>query len=147
MSDSPFRASIDIEALPDRVFDFFVQPELMVRWMGEFAQLQAIDGGLFRVDIDGVLIRGHYVRVERPRLLEIAWGEAGNEQMPPGSTRLIVRFAACGSGTRLDLEHHGLLGIEAEKHATGWPHFLDRIRIAGAGGNPGPYPWAKPHTA
>ena len=75
-----FRTSIDIEATPDEVFDYFVRPELLVRWMGDTARLEAKDGGVFSVDINGVLIRGHFLRVERPRLLEIAWGEAGTRR-------------------------------------------------------------------
>src|SRR5262249_34907429 len=35
MSDA-YRTSIEIEAPPERVFDHFVQPELLVRWMGDF---------------------------------------------------------------------------------------------------------------
>jgi uncharacterized protein YndB with AHSA1/START domain len=88
MSES-YRASIDIAAAQDRVFDYFVKPELLVRWMGDFARLEARAGGLFAVNINGVVIRGHFVRVERPNLVEIAWGEAGNDAMPPGSTRVV----------------------------------------------------------
>lgn len=140
MSDA-FRTSIDIEAPPDRVFDHFVQPELLVRWMGDFARLEAIDGGVFSVDINGVLIRGHFVRVERPKLLEIAWGEAGNDAMPPGATRLRVTFEARGALTRVELQHTGLAPSEAAKHAVGWPHFIERLGIAAAGGDPGADPW------
>ena len=50
-----FRTAIDIAAPPDRVFDYFVRPELLVRWMGDFAKLEAHDGGLFAVDINGVI--------------------------------------------------------------------------------------------
>ncbi len=71
-----YRTEIAIAAPPDRVFDYFVQPELLVRWMGDFARLEARNGGLFAVDINGVLIRGSFLRVERPSLIEIAWGEA-----------------------------------------------------------------------
>ncbi len=136
-----YRTAIDVEAPPDRVFDYFVRPELLVRWMGDLARLEARDGGLFAVDINGVVIRGHFVRVERPHLLEIAWGEAGNDAMPPGSTRLLVRFTAHAGGTRVELEHHGLVVGEAEKHAVGWPHFLGRLARAAAGGDPGRDPW------
>jgi uncharacterized protein YndB with AHSA1/START domain len=136
-----FRTSIDIEATPDRVFDHFVRPELLVQWMGDTARLEAIDGGVFSVDINGVLIRGHFVRIERPRFLEIAWGEAGNAAMPPGATRLRVTFEARGAMTHVELEHTGLVPAEAAKHTIGWPHFIARLGIAARGGDPGPDPW------
>lgn len=136
-----YRTSIEIAAAPDRVFDYFVDPELLVRWMGDFARLEARAGGLFAVDINGVIIRGHYVRVERPSLLEIAWGEAGNEAMPPGATRLVVRLVPSGRGTRVELEHSGLSPGEAKKHAVGWPHFVERLAAAASGADPGPDHW------
>jgi uncharacterized protein YndB with AHSA1/START domain len=136
-----YRTSIEIDATPDQVFDHFVRPELLVRWMGDYARLDAVDGGVFSVDINGVLIRGHFVRVERPRMLEIAWGEAGNEIMPPGATRLRVTFEARGASTHVELEHSGLAPAEAKKHAIGWPHFIERLGVAAAGGDPGPDPW------
>ena len=140
MSDS-FRTSIDIEAPCERVFDHFVRPELLVRWMGDVARLEAIDGGHFSVDINGVMIRGHFIRIDRPHLIEIAWGEAGNAAMPPGATRLRVTFEARGSVTRVELQHTGLVPSEAAKHAIGWPHFIERLGVAAIGGDPGPDPW------
>jgi uncharacterized protein YndB with AHSA1/START domain len=137
----PVRVTIEIAAEPERVFDYFVDPAMLVRWMGDYARLEAADGGLFSVDINGVLIRGTYVRLERPTLVEIAWGELGNAAMPPGSSRLVVRFVALGGRTRVELEHFGLFPDEARKHAIGWPHFLERLTIAGAGGDPGRDPW------
>lgn len=136
-----YRTSLDIEAAPDQVFDHFVRPELLVRWMGDVARLEAEDGGIFSVDINGVLIRGHFVRVDRPRLIEIAWGEAGNAAMPPGATRLRVTFEARGSSTHVELEHAGLVPSEAAKHALGWPHFIERLGVAAGGKDPGPDPW------
>src|SRR5215831_8465152 len=140
MSDA-FRTSVDIEASPNQVFDYFLRPELLVRWMGDFARLEASAGGVFSVDINGVLIRGHFVRLERPSLIEIAWGEAGNAVMPPGATRLVVTLAPHEGGTRLTLEHSGLAPSEAKKHAIGWPHFIDRLAVAAPGDDPGPDPW------
>ncbi len=136
-----YRTSIEIDASPEQVFDHFVRPELLVRWMGDYARLDAVDGGVFSVDINGVLIRGHFVRVDRPRMLEIAWGEAGNQAMPPGATRLRVTFEAREGKTRVELEHGGLMPAEATKHAIGWPHFIERLGVAAGGGDPGPDPW------
>ena len=62
--------------------------------------------------------------------------------MPPGSTRLVVTLTAERGGTRLDLEHSGLAPEETTKHAAGWPHFLARLAIVAAGGDPGPDPFA-----
>jgi uncharacterized protein YndB with AHSA1/START domain len=136
-----FRTFIEVAATPEQAFDYFVKPELLVRWMGDFARLEAVSGGLFSVDINGVLIRGHFVRIERPHLVEIAWGEAGNEVMPPGATRLVVTFELREGGTCISLEHRGLVPDEAKKHAVGWPHFIARLAIAASGGDPGPDPW------
>ena len=136
-----YSTTVFVEAAPDAVFDCLVIPEMMVRWMGDRALLQAVEGGRFEVDINGVLIRGHFVRIERPHLIEIAWGEAGNAAMPPGATRLRVTFEARGSITRVALEHTGLIASEAAKHAIGWPHFIERLGVAASGGDPEPDPW------
>ncbi len=140
MTDA-FETSIHIDAPPQEVFDHFVRPELLVRWMGEYARLEATAGGLYTVDIDGVLIRGEFVVVDPPRFIEIAWGEAGNEIMPPGATRLTIELEPTARGTYLKLTHAGLVEPEAEKHAFGWPIFLERLAVAAPGGDPGPYPW------
>lgn len=137
-----YTTSLHIEALPDAVFEHFVRPELLVTWMGDYARLEAKEGGLFSVDINGVLIRGTYLKLEKPSLIEIAWGEAGNQVMPPGATRLTIRLTAAGTGTDLVLIHAGLAPAEAAKHAVGWPHFLARLAVATAGTAPGPDPWA-----
>ena len=117
-----------------------MRPELLVRWMGDFARLEAVDGGIFSVDINGVLIRGHFVRLQRPSLIEVAWGEAGNAEMPPGATRLVITLEPRGAFTTLRLEHTGLAEEEATKHAIGWPHFLERLTVACAGRRPGRRP-------
>lgn len=141
MSES-YSTSLFIAAAPETVFDHFTRPDLLVRWMGDHARLAAKEGGLFSVDINGVLIRGSYVSLDRPSRIEIAWGEAGNQIMPPGATRLVVTLAEEMGGTRLKLQHSGLMPEEAAKHAIGWPHFLSRLAIAAAGGDPGPDPFA-----
>jgi Activator of Hsp90 ATPase homolog 1-like protein len=62
--------------------------------------------------------------------------------MPPGSTKLVIRFEPKGTGTLLHLRHSGLVAEEAQKHAIGWPHFLDRLALMARGEDPGRDPWA-----
>ena len=137
-----YSTRIEIAAPPEKVFAYFVRPELLVRWMGDYARLEAVQDGAFSVDINGVLIRGHYVAVDPPTRIEIAWGELGNKDMAPGSTRLVIELHAMAEGTVLELTHSGLPMPEKAKHAIGWPHFLDRLATAAAGGDAGPDPWA-----
>lgn len=145
MTDT-YRHSIFIAAEPDKVFDYFIAPELMVQWMGDFARLDAKAGGLFSVDINGVLIRGNYTRIERPNLLEFSWGQLGNGEMPPGTTQVLITLASERDGTLLSLAHSGLTPEEQDKHAIGWPHFIERLVMRAQGLNPGRDPWANMST-
>ncbi len=137
-----YTTSMHIAASPDQVFDHFVKPELLVMWMGQYARLNAAAGGEFYVNISGVLIRGHYLTVDRPKLIEVTWGEAASTVMPPDATHLRIELAPDDKGTVLLLTHSGLQPSEAPRHEMGWTHFLDRLAIAAAGGDPGRDPWA-----
>ena len=87
-----------IDADPELVYDYFTKPEAMVRWMGEFAQLDAKPDGEFAVDVRGAPVRGRYVELDPPHRLVIAWGYAGSERLPPGAST--VEGAADGRGGR-----------------------------------------------
>ena len=125
----PYTASVHVAARPERVFAFFTQPEAMVRWMGDYAVLDATPGGEFTVDIEGVPVRGRYLEVEPPHRLLIGWGHAGSERLPPGASTVEVRLTEADGGTRVEITHSGLPGPEAAKHARGWPHFLRRLAV------------------
>ena len=40
-------------------------------------------------------------------------------------------------GTHVLLRHHKLEGASAAQHTVGWVHYLARLQIAAAGGDPG----------
>jgi uncharacterized protein YndB with AHSA1/START domain len=125
----PFTASVHVEAQPERVFAYFTEPEAMIRWMGDYAVLDATPGGEFTVDIGGVPVRGRYLEVEPPHRLLISWGHAGSELLPPGASTVEVRLVAAAGGTEVRIVHSGLPEPEAAKHAQGWPHFLRRLAV------------------
>jgi uncharacterized protein YndB with AHSA1/START domain len=139
----PYVHSVHIAAEPGRVFDYFTQPEAMVSWMGDYAALDPRPNGEFSLDINGVPVRGRYLEVERPRRLVISWGHAGSDRLPPGASTVEITLTPDGEGTTVRVVHRDLPPVEAREHAIGWPHFLGRLVIAGAGEDPGSDPWAR----
>jgi uncharacterized protein YndB with AHSA1/START domain len=89
-----------------------------------------------------VPVRGRYLEVDPPHRLLISWGHAGSERLPPGASTLEVRLTPAGTGTEVRIIHRDLPEPEASGHARGWPHFLARLELAAAGGDPGPDPFA-----
>jgi uncharacterized protein YndB with AHSA1/START domain len=128
------RASVHIDAPPDRVWEYFTRPEALVLWMGEYALLEPEPGGQFTVDVKGAPVRGRYLRLDPPRQLVISWGYAGSDRLPPGASTVEVRLTPDGSGTRVDLEHRNLPAAEQPGHVTGWAHYLARLAAAATGG-------------
>jgi hypothetical protein len=50
-----------------------------------------------------------------------------------------VTLTADGDGTTLVLRHSRLPSAEmVEQHSQGWAHYLGRLAVAAAGGDPGP---------
>jgi uncharacterized protein YndB with AHSA1/START domain len=123
-------AAVHVEARPERVYAYFTEPDAMVRWMGEFARLDATAGGEFAVDIQGVPVRGRYIELEPPHRLVISWGHAGSDRLPPGASTLEVHLRPDGGGTRVEITHRGLPEPEASRHEQGWIHFLGRLAHA-----------------
>jgi uncharacterized protein YndB with AHSA1/START domain len=142
MPTEPYRTSIEIAAQPSMVYPFLTQPESIVRWMGDYAVLDPRPGGEFTLDINGVPVRGHYVELDPPHRVVIAWGHAGSDLLPPGASTVEITLEPSPGGTRLQLEHRDLPSDEARMHAIGWPHFLARLALAGTGREPGPDPFA-----
>jgi uncharacterized protein YndB with AHSA1/START domain len=131
--------SVHIDAPPEQVYEYFIRPEAIVRWMGDYALLEPEPGGQFTVDVKGAPVRGRFMLLDPPHRLVISWGYAGSDRLPPGASTLDVRFVAEGTGTRVDLEHRDLPGDERPGHAAGWAHYLARLAVAPVG-DPGPDP-------
>ena len=133
-----FATTIHIDAPPEVVFAHLVDARRMVTWMGVTADLQPRPGGRFAVDVAGAAFRGEYVEIDPPRRVVVSWGIAGSDDLPPGSSRVEFTLTATGGGTELNLVHRGLPDARADGHATGWAHYLARLRVASADADPGP---------
>jgi len=139
------RKEVVIAASRETVWQFLIDPDKAVRWMGRTAQLDARVGGVYRVDvIPGSVAIGHFVEVDPPRRLVYTWGwELGSPRpLPPGSTTVVIELTPHAEGTLLQLRHTGLPADDtATGHARGWDHYLARLRVAAAGADPGVDPW------
>ena len=144
MSDV-LEVSVHIEAKPDTVFAYFVDPERYIQWMGLDATLEAVPGGTYRVTMRGgsVAAEGVFLEIEPPRRVVFTWGWTNTDTVPPGSTRVVVTLDEENGGTRVVLRHYDLPD-EAQRthHRAGWDLYLDRLRTRASGGDPGPDPSA-----
>jgi uncharacterized protein YndB with AHSA1/START domain len=142
---SAIEREVRIQARPETIFPFLTDPDLFGRW-GGVATLDPRPGGIFRMDVDGKNIaRGEYVAVDPPRSVTFTWGwEAEDTVVPPGSSTVQITLTPDGDHTIVRLVHSDLPSSEsAQSHGVGWQHYLERLQIAGAGGDPGPDSWAQ----
>ena len=139
----PVTREIMIDAQPETVFGFFVDPRLMRRWMGGHAVLDAQSGGRFAVDIGDNHARGSFLVVGPPERVVFTWGWEGSELVPPGSSTVTFLFEAKDGGTLVRLIHRDLPPLEDIRHNHGWNHYLDRLTKAATGVHPGPDPHAE----
>lgn len=139
-------SEIHIAAPPEVVFDYFVDPEKMARWFGSRVKLDGRSGGQFAADINQqARARGEYLEVVPPSRLVFSFGWEDDRNVPPGSTTVEVTLARDGDGTHIRLVHRGLQTQEMrEQHRLGWAHYLARLSVAAAGGEPGPDPNQNP---
>ena len=117
-------ASVRIAAPPEVVFPYFTDPQLVVTWIGERADLDARPGGIFAVDFGGTAVRGSYVAVEPPHRVVFTWGIPQDATLPPGSSTVEVVFVADGGDTIVNLTHRGLPPDLEPSHREGWERCL-----------------------
>lgn len=145
--DEAVEREVRIAARPETVFEFLVDPEKQVLWMGRRAELDARPGGIYRVEInDQAVARGEFVEIVPPSKVLVSFGWEGQEAgrgehgVPPGSSRVEVTLEPDGDGTLVRLRHYDLPEQARDMHGQGWELYLGRFATAASGGDPGPDP-------
>jgi uncharacterized protein YndB with AHSA1/START domain len=134
------RREVQIAAPPATVFAFLTDPEKIMSWMGAEATTEVHPGGLYLVKGVGQRnnARGAFREVVPVHRLAYSFGWEGREEVPPGSSLIEIDLVERDGGTLLRMTHSGLPnGAQCAAHARGWAHYLGRLAIAAAGGNPG----------
>jgi uncharacterized protein YndB with AHSA1/START domain len=146
-TETALERELAIDASPETVWDFLVDPDKAVRWMGQNAAFEPRPGGLYRVEVlPGNTAVGEFVELDPPRRLVFTWGwEPGgvDTKVPSGTSTVEIELEPSGvGGTVLRFRHHGLPDEgAAQSHAHGWDHYLERLAVAARGADPGRDPW------
>jgi uncharacterized protein YndB with AHSA1/START domain len=141
--DGAIEREVEIDAPPDLVFSYLTDPEKMIQWMGSEVELDPRPGGIYRVFIrEGTIARGTVLEVDPPRTFRFSFGWEGSAGgLAPGTSTVEITLEAAGDGTRVRLRHLGLPDGQQPQHAEGWEHYLGRLQVCAAGGDPGEDSW------
>ena len=132
---------IMIDATPETIFPLLTTLEGYLRWEGTEGEIDARPGGVFRIVVAGAFAgAGEFVEVVPNERVVFTFGwEMPDNPITPGSTEVEITLHPEGSKTRLRLVHRGLPDEDAvAQHIHGWDHYLGRLAVVGAGGDPGP---------
>ncbi len=119
--------TVDIDAPPELVWDYWTDPKLLTEWMGVEAEVEAAPGGTMRVVLEeGPTMCGEFTELDPPHRLVFTFGWEGNapgEPLAPGSTRVEVTLTPHGKGTHVVLRHE-IPSTHAADHSKGWALFV-----------------------
>jgi uncharacterized protein YndB with AHSA1/START domain len=134
------RREVQIAAPPATVFAFLTDPEKILRWMGTEAKAEPHLDGLYLVNVSGKnTAEGRFTEVIPVHRLAYSFGWQEDDKMPPGSSLIEIDLIEKEGGTLLRMTHSGLPDAETcAAHEQGWTHYLARLAVAAAGGDPGP---------
>lgn len=119
-----------IDAPPEIVWRFWVEPERIVRWMGKEATLEPRPGGAFRIDYgQGDVVAGEYLELDEPRRLTLRWAWESADPVEAAPSRIEIELDAIdgGDATILRLRHLELTERSQVSHDEGWRYFLPRL--------------------
>lgn len=137
-TSEPIVREIDIAARPETVFEFFVDPVKITRWLAVAADLDPRPGGICHQLHEGAPtssgpfhMRGEFLAVDPPKRVLFSWGFAEPEiGVAPGTSTVEVTLSPTATGTHVMLVHRGLPPAAIGDHSGGWTTMLDRLTIA-----------------
>lgn len=129
-----FRMNRRLAASPERVFESWVNPALLRRWLAPTAEVDARVGGRFRLEVskpEGThVVSGEFREFVRSQRLVMTWVYEG-PMAPAGKIEalLTVEFRKDGPNTEISLYHEGLTNpvyLETIRHGA-WAKALDEL--------------------
>ena len=133
------------DASPERVFEAWLDPAQVSRWMGPrnikatVEKIEARKGGAYRIVMHGAsgtshTVQGVYREITPAKRLIFTWawldeaGKAGHESL------VTIEFRAVGKKTEMTLHHERFDSKESrDRHDHGWIGSFDKLAEALAG--------------
>jgi uncharacterized protein YndB with AHSA1/START domain len=140
MNDNVLEMERLIAAPPERVFEYWTEPELVAKWFGpgDFdvpsSQLDLRRGGKWRTTIrspEGKLrsVSGVYSAIEPPRRLVFTWAWDDDDGVRGHETQVTVTLEPTPGGTRLRLVQEDSQSREVrDRHNGGWASSLSKLQ-------------------
>ena len=97
-------------------------------------------GDTFHLDLGATAITGHYIEVDRPHRLVIAWDRHGTDNETTTPALIEVTLIPAGDSTTVRVQFSGLSAEDAAFHHQLWARHLDRIAAVFACAEPGAPP-------
>jgi uncharacterized protein YndB with AHSA1/START domain len=144
VNDSVLEMERLIPAPPERVFEYWTEPELVAKWFGPgecdvpSSELDLRPGGKWRATIrspEGKLhtVGGVYNTIEPPRRLVFTWAWDGDDGVRGHETQVTITLEPTPGGTRLRLVQEDFQNRDVrDRHNGGWASSLSKLqRLAG----------------
>jgi uncharacterized protein YndB with AHSA1/START domain len=131
---SPIARDVEIGAPAERVFRLLTEPEELVRWWPDSAEIEPRVGGRFRFVFRGgeAVVNGEVTRFEPPRALGLKWFPSGKRD---AATQIEFTVTPLGDDrARVDVVHSGWEDAPELRplHDEGWALFLGRLKEVAA---------------
>jgi uncharacterized protein YndB with AHSA1/START domain len=140
MNDNVLEMERLIPAPPERVFEYWTEPELVAKWFGpgDFdvpnSHLDLRPGGKWRTTIrspEGQLrtVSGVYSTIDPPRRLVFTWAWDDDNGVRGHETQVTVTLEPTPGGTRLRLVQEDFQNREVrDRHNGGWTSSLSKLQ-------------------
>ena len=144
MNDRVLELERLIPATPERLFAYWTEPDLLVKWFGPEGfdipshRLDVRPGGRWSTTMrapDGKLrtVSGIYNTVDPPRRLVFTWGWDDDSGVRGHETEVTVTFEPTPGGTRLKLVQQVFQGKEVrDLHNGGWAGSFNKLQRVAA---------------
>jgi uncharacterized protein YndB with AHSA1/START domain len=122
----PIVRSVEIGRTPEQLFPLLVEPEALVRWWPDVAELEPRLGGRVRMTFRGgeSVVTGTVTRFDPPSALGFTWVRA---ESPLVTTQVDLTVVPLAEGRcRVEVVHSGWEAAPELRplHDAGWAHFL-----------------------